>query len=274
MKLYKHYSQVPGDAWPWKNFSPKEIASKGEGEVVVNERALDALQRLRDDLGKPLIINSAYRSKEHNKRVGGSSTSVHLSGGAFDVSMQNHDPHLFEQAARRAGFHRFGFYPKKNFIHIDIEAGRGKPEWGDRWEQKEHSFEQNKDNRKTANSATATAGGVAGAGTVGLALTGGEDEVDAATTPDATTPPETPDPQQQEQAPDPSSDAALTPDPTPETDLDKTPAPQVSDHTPPDDQVDGLFGLSALEPWHWQLLLVLLIIACVAFIYFTRKDDR
>lgn len=264
MKLYEHYSRVPDDLWPWKNFSPKEIASKGEGELVVNERALDALQRLREDLGKPLIINSAYRSKAHNKKVGGSSTSVHLSGGAFDISMQNHDPHVFEQAARRAGFHRFGFYPKSNFIHIDIEAGRGKPEWGTRWEQEEHAFEQNKDNRKTSNTATAVAGGAAGAGALGLPLVDG-DEASSAATSDSGTAPQIQEPPQQEQGTSPDPVVAQPPDPAPDADLDPAPA---------GDPSTQLWGLDSVEPWHWQVLLVLLIIICVAFIYVTRKDDR
>ena len=45
----------------------------------------------------PLVINSGYRSPEVNKRVGGSSTSNHLTGCAVDIRAGG-----FEQAIRYA----------------------------------------------------------------------------------------------------------------------------------------------------------------------------
>lgn len=46
--------------------------------------ALDKLQALRDRLGKPLIVRSAYRSPEHNRAVGGATRSKYMEGAAFD----------------------------------------------------------------------------------------------------------------------------------------------------------------------------------------------
>lgn len=43
------------------------------------------LQPLRDFIGCPLICNSAFRSAEVNKAVGGISKSQHLSGCAADI---------------------------------------------------------------------------------------------------------------------------------------------------------------------------------------------
>lgn len=43
------------------------------------------LQPLRDFIGCPLICNSAFRSAEVNKAVGGVSSSQHLSGCAADI---------------------------------------------------------------------------------------------------------------------------------------------------------------------------------------------
>jgi zinc D-Ala-D-Ala carboxypeptidase len=128
---YRHHSHVLPQDWPWKNFSPKEIACRGTGELVVDPHALDALQELRDRLGKPIIISSAYRSVEHNSRLRGAvQNSRHLAGDAFDVSMANHDPEHFERHARAVGFSGFGFYPKSNFMHIDMGRART---WGTRF---------------------------------------------------------------------------------------------------------------------------------------------
>jgi zinc D-Ala-D-Ala carboxypeptidase len=129
-KRYAHFSQVPASDWRWPSFSPREIASKREGEIVIDEEALDKLQRLRDALGKPLILTSAYRSPAHNKAVGGAKNSMHMRGIAFDVRMENHDPAEFEAAARTAGFTGFGYYPKSGFMHIDTGPARS---WGTPW---------------------------------------------------------------------------------------------------------------------------------------------
>ena len=55
-----------------------------------------------------------------------------MDGAAFDIAMMNHDPHVFEEAARAVGFLGFGFYrePRNNFMHIDLGPKRT---WGSRW---------------------------------------------------------------------------------------------------------------------------------------------
>ena len=116
MTFYTHWRDVPTAAWRWPNFSPAEIACRGTGKLLVNEAALDKLQALRDRLGKPLIVLSAYRSPEHNRAVGGAKASKHMEGIAFDIAMANHDPEAFEAAARAVGFQGFGFYPRSGFM--------------------------------------------------------------------------------------------------------------------------------------------------------------
>jgi hypothetical protein len=125
--IYKHWQDFPKDKWRWSSFSPREMASKREGELMINEEALDKLQALRNRLGRPVIITSAYRSKAHNAAVGGAQESMHMQGKAFDVRMDNHDPAEFEAAAREVGFTGFGYYPKQGFMHIDIGRSRT---WG------------------------------------------------------------------------------------------------------------------------------------------------
>jgi zinc D-Ala-D-Ala carboxypeptidase len=104
---FGHYSNVKPSDWPWQSFSPREMACKGTGNLVIDTQAMDMLQRLRTNLGKPLVITSAYRSPEHNRNVGGAKRSKHMEGIAFDVVMDNHDPAVFEAAARAVGFQRF-----------------------------------------------------------------------------------------------------------------------------------------------------------------------
>jgi zinc D-Ala-D-Ala carboxypeptidase len=124
---FTHFRQVPKGAWRWKFFSPQEIACRGTGRIKIDAKALDMLEALRIKLGKPLIVNSAYRSPEHNRAVKGATRSKHMEGTAFDISMSNHDPETFIKAAREVGFRGIGTYPRSNFVHVDTGPART---WG------------------------------------------------------------------------------------------------------------------------------------------------
>ena len=69
------------------NFKVKEFQSHdGADKVLIDYELLCLLQLIRRTINKPLIINSGYRTKEHNRKVGGASNSYHMYGRAFDVS--------------------------------------------------------------------------------------------------------------------------------------------------------------------------------------------
>lgn len=113
--FYKHWSEVKD--WRWENFTPREIASKDDGTIIVNEEALDILQKARNMAGSPFVINSAYRSPTHNADVGGKRNSYHLQGRAFDISLEGWDRHRLKKILQEAGFNGIGMY--KSFIHAD-----------------------------------------------------------------------------------------------------------------------------------------------------------
>ena len=91
-RFYDHNTDVPAEDCRWPDFSPAEMACRGTGKLKLHPEARDKLQALRDRLGKPLIVRSAYRSPEHNRAVGGATRSKHLGGAAFDIAMSNHNP--------------------------------------------------------------------------------------------------------------------------------------------------------------------------------------
>jgi len=165
---YPHFRDVPQSTWHWANFSPAEIACRGSEELKLDTDAMDKLQALRDALGKPLIVLSAYRSPAHNKAVGGAPVSKHMLGTAFDISMANHDPVAFEAAARKAGFLGFGTYPRSNFLHIDLGPAR---EWGERFAVRATAFapEVPPAREVLAESRTLKGSGAAGVATLGAA---------------------------------------------------------------------------------------------------------
>jgi len=141
---------------------------RSTGRLLIDQEALDRLQALRDALGKPLIVRSAYRSTEHNRTVGGATRSKHLDGAAFDIAMANHDPVAFEAAAREVGFLGFGFYPRSGFMHIDLGPAR---QWGERFPARPVRFaaETPPAREVLAQSRTMKGGGAAGVATLGAA---------------------------------------------------------------------------------------------------------
>lgn len=120
-----HYTKVL-DEGRWKrefpNFTPYELRSKDNGMVMVYVPALCALQRVRDRLGRTMIINSAFRTASHNAAVKGSPKSQHLIGRAFDIKLSRgiQEGPLIEKLAREEGFTGIGRY--KSFIHIDMRS--------------------------------------------------------------------------------------------------------------------------------------------------------
>ena len=165
---FSDWRNVPKPLWRWPSFSPEEIASRGDGKIRINEAALDRLQALREKLGVPLIVHSAYRSPEYNRQVGGVEHSMHLQGAAFDISMANHDLDAFEAVARTVGFTGFGYYPRQNFVHIDIGRAR---QWGDRFPPRASRFAPDPPRLRESlsDSRTMKGGGAAGVATISAA---------------------------------------------------------------------------------------------------------
>jgi len=108
-----------------KNFKLKEFQCKdGSNQVVLDSQLLNKLQELRDLLNKPIIINSAYRNKEYNKKVGGAANSQHLFGRAVDIKVNGMDPHEVARVAEVIRFGGIGIYP--SFVHLDTRPGRAR----------------------------------------------------------------------------------------------------------------------------------------------------
>jgi len=114
-----------------KNFSLSEFDCKDGSEIPsqllpnVLELA-ESLQELRDFVGVPIKINSAYRSLEHNASIGGTNSSQHLFAKAADIVVEGKTPAqvatmikllILEGKMKQGGI---GVYD--NFTHYDIRG--------------------------------------------------------------------------------------------------------------------------------------------------------
>jgi len=92
--------------------------------VMLSPDLLARLNHLRMVINRPIYINSGYRCKEENHKVGGVSGSYHLLGMAVDIHVKDFllfDLLLFTQ---EIGFYGIGYYEKRNFLHLDIRPGQ------------------------------------------------------------------------------------------------------------------------------------------------------
>lgn len=102
----------------------------GEKEIE-NLKALvyNVLDPLRQAYGKPIRINSGYRSLALNRDVGGAATSSHMKGEAADITAGSKEENkkLFELAkAHNISFDQL--IDEKNFswIHISYREGNNR----------------------------------------------------------------------------------------------------------------------------------------------------
>ena len=122
-----HWSELLAREWPWAHFSPRELASRGDGSVRTLIEAGDALESVRQLLGRPLRILSAYRDPLHNARVGGAPLSRHKTGRAFDIALASVNRFELAHAVADCGFAGLGRY--QMFLHVDIRK-RPAAWWG------------------------------------------------------------------------------------------------------------------------------------------------
>jgi len=109
-----------------KNFSDKELSCSHCGENKFDQKTLDALQELREAIGKPIKLSSAYRCPEHNDKVSGSGKSgPHTTGCAIDILCSGKGAHEILTFAmirssiwKGIGVSQKGEH-KSRFLHLD-----------------------------------------------------------------------------------------------------------------------------------------------------------
>ena len=92
----------------------------GSQEIMLEYKLVKLLQKLRWVVGKPIKINSGYRTKTYNHKVGGSPRSQHLLGRAADIVVEGYTPSQIAELADQLGFDGIGIYD--TFCHVDVRG--------------------------------------------------------------------------------------------------------------------------------------------------------
>lgn len=103
------------------HFKVREFAcSDGTDTVFVSPALVEVLEKVRAHFGKPVTINSGYRTEAKNKAVGGAAYSQHKYGLAADITISGVTPAKVAAYAETLlpGTGGIGIY--KSFTHIDV----------------------------------------------------------------------------------------------------------------------------------------------------------
>lgn len=103
------------------NFKVREFACKDGSDVIfISEGLVQVLQAIRSHFGRPVTINSAYRTPAYNKKVGGETYSQHQYGTAADIVVNGVSPKEVASYAETLLLGTGGIGTYSTFVHIDV----------------------------------------------------------------------------------------------------------------------------------------------------------
>ena len=111
------------------HFKVKEFHSKKDPSdlVKVDEKLLRLLENIRNFTGKPVHINSGYRSPEYNATLKNASPhSQHCVGKAADIVIAGVPPARVAEIAECYLGSSGGIGIYKTFTHVDVRAGHAR----------------------------------------------------------------------------------------------------------------------------------------------------
>ena len=110
-----------------KHFKVKEFACKDGSQIVfIDSYLVSILDILRNQIRKPIIITSGYRTPEWNKKCNGAKYSYHMRGMAADIkvngiSAKELAKKLNEIVPDECGC---GIIVYENWVHFDVRTGK------------------------------------------------------------------------------------------------------------------------------------------------------
>ena len=114
----------------YKYFTEKELECKHCEEQGIDPAFMQKVDKLRDKMGFPFPITSAYRCPDHPIEASKSSPGAHTSGRAMDIVCSGKNAHKLLQEAMKMGFSGIGVSQKgdSRFIHLDdLEDSNERP---------------------------------------------------------------------------------------------------------------------------------------------------
>jgi len=107
--------------YTWDEFDCPSLPESG---INMDHNFVKLLDELRANYGKPIKINSGFRTLEHNEKLKNSKpTSSHLKGLAVDIHCNNSiDRFQLIDICLNLGITRYGI--GSTFLHIDVDKSK------------------------------------------------------------------------------------------------------------------------------------------------------
>ena len=120
-KLSTQYSLAKdGEKKLSANFKVSDFKCKdGSDVILINPNLIPILEKIREHFGKPVNINSGYRTPSYNRKTqGAAKNSQHMYGNAADISIKGVTPLEIYKWLRT--WHTGGLGLYDTFVHVDV----------------------------------------------------------------------------------------------------------------------------------------------------------
>lgn len=127
MKSYSYRTDANTSVSP--HFKVKEFHSRKDpcDTVIIDPRLIDLLENIRRLAGKPVHINSGYRSRAYNRTIKNASPkSQHCEGKAADIRIEGVSPEKVAQYAECFLGESGGIGIYHTFTHVDVRNGKSR----------------------------------------------------------------------------------------------------------------------------------------------------
>ena len=114
----------------FKYFTDTELHCSHCQQNKVDGYFMEKIEALRESLGFPFIVTSAYRCPKHPIEAPKKLSGAHSTGQAMDLSVHGENAYKLVYGALRAGFTGIGVNQKgdSRFIHLDnIKSSKDRP---------------------------------------------------------------------------------------------------------------------------------------------------
>lgn len=108
-----------------QHFKVREFACKDDSQVVFIDSCLvSILDILRNEIGKPVIITSGYRTPMRNKEAGGAKYSYHMRGMAADIRVNGMSAKEIANKLNEIVPDECGIIVYRSWVHFDVRTSK------------------------------------------------------------------------------------------------------------------------------------------------------
>lgn len=108
-----------------QHFKVREFACQDGSQVVfIDDYLVSILDILRNQIGKPVHINSGYRTPARNKAVGGAKYSYHMRGMAADIRVNGMSAKEIADKLNKIIPNECGIIVYKSWVHLDVRTSK------------------------------------------------------------------------------------------------------------------------------------------------------